>query len=295
LTDRKHEEPMPDFTFVTYAQMPDLDADDRLAVDVLAQRGLRAVPAVWDDPSVDWSKAGVVVIRSTWDYNLRHDAFLAWTESVAAVTPLYNPPALVRWNSHKSYIKDLVAHEVPVVPTLWLAKASRVDLADFLARAGWRTAVVKPAIGLSTYGVRRVTGSVDDQAHVEALLREHDVMVQPYIKSVETYGERSLIFIDSTYSHAARKTAFQALLPAGEAGETPAEATGSEIAVAVKAMGALPEPALYARVDLVHGYDGQPLVIELEVVEPSLFLGMHPRAAHRFADALIPLAARAAS
>lgn len=285
---------MPDFTFVTYAQMPDLDADDRLAVDVLAQRGMSVMPAVWDDPAVDWSKAGIVIIRSTWDYNLRHNAFLAWTESVAAVTPIYNPPALVRWNSHKSYLKDLAARDVPIVPTLWLPKGSCEHLAQFLARAGWETAVVKPAIGLSTYGVRRVTGGLEDQAHLDELLREHDVMVQPYLKSVETYGERALIFLNSTYSHAARKTAFQALLPAGEAGETPVEASGSEIAVAVRAVRALPVTALYARVDLVHADDGQPLVIELEVVEPSLFLGMHPRAAHRFADALIPLAARAA-
>ncbi len=174
-------------------------------------------------------------------------------------------------------------------------KNARVDLAQFLADAGLQTAVVKPAVGLSTYGVRRVDGSREDQAHVATLLRDHDVMVQPYVRSVETYGERALMFMQSTYSHAARKTAFQALLPAGEAGETPVEATGAEIAVAVAAVRALPQPALYARVDLVHGDDGEPLVIELEVVEPSLFLGMHPRAAGRFADALAPLAARAAS
>lgn len=275
--------------------MPELDADDRLTVDVLEQRGLRAVPAVWDDPAVDWSKAGVVIIRSTWDYNTRHDAFLAWTETVAAVAPLYNPPALVRWNSHKSYIKDLETRGVPVVPTSWLQRGQTVDLRRLLAQSGWQRAVVKPAVGLSTYGVKRVGGSAHDQAHVEALLSEYDVMVQPYMESVEDYGERALIFIGGTYSHAARKTAFQALLPAGEAGETPAEASGAEIAVAVKAVQALPEPALYARVDLVRADRGEPLVIELEVVEPSLFLGMHPRAAHRFADALIPLAARAAS
>jgi hypothetical protein len=286
---------MPDFTFVTYSQMPDLDADDRLAVDVLSQRGLRAVPAVWDDKTVDWSNAGIVIIRSTWDYNLRHEAFLEWTEAVAAVTRIYNPPALVRWNTHKSYLKDLAARGVPVVPTLWLLKGARVDLSRFLDQAGFARAVVKPAVGLSTYGVRRVTGTKEDQAHVDGLLREHDVMVQPYLRSVETYGERALIFINGTYSHAARKTAFQALLPAGEAGETPAEATGSQIAIATLAVRALPEPALYARVDLVQGDDGAPLVIELEVVEPSLFLSMHPRAAHRFAEALAPLAARAAS
>ncbi|MDQ6768199.1 MAG: hypothetical protein M3Z41_10365 [Candidatus Eremiobacteraeota bacterium] len=251
--------------------------------------------AVWDDPAVDWSKAGIVIIRSTWDYNLRHEAFLAWAESVAAVAPLYNPLPLVRWNIHKSYLKDLAARGVAVVPTQWLAAGSHPNLAQVLEQAEWTSAVIKPAIGLSTYGVRRVSGQADDQAHLDALLREHDVMVQPYMKSVEDYGERALMFIDSTYSHAVRKTAFQALLPAGEAGETPTEATGAEIAVAVKAMQALPTRALYARADLVHDDQGEPRVLEFELIEPTLFLAMHPRAAHRFADALAGLFVRAAS
>jgi glutathione synthase/RimK-type ligase-like ATP-grasp enzyme len=277
---------MTDFTFVTYAGMPDLDADDRLAVDVLAERGYDVAIAVWGDPAVDWSAAGTVIIRSTWDYNLRHEAFLAWAEAVARVAPLYNPLELVRWNIHKSYLRDLASKDVPVVPTLWLPARSRADLRKTLTEAGWPEAVVKPAIGLSTYGVRRVSGTGQDQEHVDRLLLEHDVMVQPFVKSVQDYGERALMFINGTYSHAARKTAFQPLLPTGEAGETPAEATGAEIGVAVKAMQSLPTEALYARVDLVLGATGEPLVIECELIEPTLFLSMHPRAAHRFADAL---------
>jgi hypothetical protein len=277
---------MIDFTFVTFSGMPDLDPDDRLAVDILRQRGFTVAAAIWDNPAVDWSAAGIVVIRSTWDYNLRHREFLAWAETVAKVTRLYNPLALVRWNIHKSYLKDLSEHGVPVVPTLWLAGSSRVNLARTLADAGWPAAVVKPAVGLATYGVRRVSGSVEDQAHLDGLLSKHDVMVQPFMKSVQDYGERALMFIDGTYSHAARKTAFQALLATGQAGETPAQATSAEIAVGVKAMQALPAPALYARADLVHDDDGEPRVIEFELIEPTLFLGMHPRAAHRFADAL---------
>jgi len=277
---------MTDFTFVSYSGMPDLDADDRLAVDVLAQRGYAVAAAVWDDPGVDWSAAGTVIIRSTWDYNLRYQAFLAWAESVARVAPLYNPLELVRWNIHKSYLRDLASKGVSVVPTLWLKARARADLRETLTGAGWPEAVVKPAIGLSTFGVRRVSGSAEDQLHLDELLLEHDVMVQPFLRSVQDYGERTLMFIDGTYSHAARKTAFQPLLPTGEAGETPAEATGAEIAVAVKAMQALPTPALYARVDLVLDGGGEPLVIECELIEPTLFLSMHPRAAHRFADAL---------
>ncbi len=282
---------MPSFTFVTYAKMPDLDPDDRLALELLKERGFVVAAAVWDDAAVDWAQAGTVVIRSTWDYNLRHEAFIAWAQSVASVAPLYNPLPLLRWNLHKRYLADLAAHGVPTVETRWLPAGARANLRDLLKDATWETAVVKPAIGLSTYGVRQVTGTSEDQTHLDALLRDHDVMVQPFMRSVDDHGEHSLMFINGTYSHAARKTSFQALLPTGEAGETPAEASGSEIAVAARAMQALPSPALYARVDLVHDDAGRPLVIELELIEPTLFLGMHPRAAHRFADALAALAA----
>jgi glutathione synthase/RimK-type ligase-like ATP-grasp enzyme len=279
------------FTFVTYAGMPDLDPDDRLALDLLAQRGFEVATAVWDDPAVDWASQGIVIIRSTWDYNLRHSAFLSWAEAVATVTPLYNPISLVRWNLHKSYLADLAAHGVPTVATRWLPAGSPSDLRCVLHETGWGTAVVKPAIGLSTYGVRKVTGTPEDQVHLEQLLGSHDVMVQPYMRSVDDRGERSLMFIAGAYSHAARKTAFQALLPTGEAGETPASATADEIAVARQAMQALPATPLYARADLVNDNDGRPVVIELELIEPTLFLGMHPRAAERFADALCELAA----
>jgi|ERR1700694_1233550 len=285
---------MVDFTFVTYAAMPDLDADDRLALDILAQRGFRVQAAVWDDPAVNWSTAGACIIRSTWDYNLRHDDFLAWTERVARVTGLWNPPGLVRWNSDKIYMRDLQTAGVPVVPTLWIQRGAAASLSEVLAEAQWEEAVIKPRVGLSTYGVKRVFGqgpaALAGQAHLESLLRDFDVMVQPYIASVESYGERSLVFINGEYSHAARKTAFQELLPTGGAGETPAQATTAEVACAALALEALPEPALYARVDLVHHDAGAPLVIELELVEPTLFLSMDQQAPLRFADALSALA-----
>jgi glutathione synthase/RimK-type ligase-like ATP-grasp enzyme len=283
---------MPDFTFISYRDLPALDPDDRLAADILEDRGFSVCAAVWDDPAVDWRTRGVCVLRSTWDYHLRYPQFMQWAESVAAATQLYNPIALVRWNSHKSYLKDLNERGVPIVPTRWLRQGERVDIARLLSQMGRNRAVAKPAVGLATYGVKLVDASPASQAYVNELVQGSDVMVQPYQASVDTYGERALVFIGGTYSHAARKTAFQALAPAGHAGETPIEATGPEIAVAVAAMNALPEPALYARVDLVTDDAGQPVVIEMELVEPTLFLGMHPRAATRFADALAPLARR---
>ena len=281
---------MPDFTFVTYDGLPDLDPDDRCAVEVLARRGYTAEPAVWTDPAVNWSRAGICIIRSTWDYHLHYKGFLAWAERVAALVPLWNPLALIRWNSNKRYLEELARRGAPVVPTVWLTRGQPADIAALLRERGWKRAVIKPGVGLATRGVMRVETSGTDlaaaQAHTEALLVDHDVMVQPFLSSVELYGERALVFIDGAYSHAAQKTAFQPLLPAGEAGETLTDATDEEIAIASRVAAMVDRRALYARVDLVRDDDGRPLVIEFELVEPSLFLSLYPPAAARFADAL---------
>ena len=283
---------MPDFTFVTYDGLPDLDPDDRLAVDALAKRGLRALPAVWNDPSVDWSRAGICVIRSTWDYHLDHAGFLAWADHVAADAPLWNPPWMVRWNSNKRYLEEIERRGAPIVPTAWLRAGERVDIAAFLRERGWERAVIKPVVGLATRNVMMVepsaAGLARAQSHAEMLLAEQDVMVQPFLESVERYGERALVFIDGEYSHAARKVGFQPLAVAGEAGETSIVAEPDEIAVA-KEVAAMVDGALYGRVDLVRDGAGKPIVIEFELVEPSLFLSLHPPAAERFASALARL------
>jgi len=280
---------VPDFTFVTYDGLPDLDPDDRLAVDALAKRGLNAVPAVWNDPAVDWSRAGTCIIRSTWDYHLDHAGFLAWAERVAAVAALWNPPHIVRWNSNKRYLEEIERRGAPIVSTAWLRAGQPVDITAFLHERGWERAVIKPVVGLATRNVMMVEPSADGlaraQAHADMLLAEQDVMVQPFLESVERYGERALVFIDGEYSHAARKIAFQPLAVAGEAGETPVVAEPDEIAVA-KLVAGMVEGALYGRVDLVRDEAGKPIIIEFELVEPSLFLSLHPPAAERFADAL---------
>ena len=282
---------MPDFTFVTYDALPDLDPDDRLAVDALARRGLSAAPAVWNDASVDWSNAGTCIVRSTWDYHLHFDRFMEWAAHVDAVArALYNPLSVIRWNAHKSYVRQLSEMGAPMVPTAWIARGESADVGAIVRRLGWKRAVVKPAVGLATRGVLAFDATDDGiakaQRHAAGLLADHDVMLQPFIASVEREGERALVFIGGEYSHAASKTAFQPLAAAGEAGELPVVADADEIAVARAVIRLAAPDLLYARVDLVRDDSGKPLVIELELVEPSLFLGMHPEAPERFASAL---------
>ncbi len=277
---------MTDFTFITYGGLPDLDPDDALAANELRARGFSVAVAVWNDTRVRWDTAGICVLRSTWDYHLDVDVFLSWAESVAAVTTLVNPLPLVRWNVRKTYLAELELHGVPTVPTRWLSQGTRVDLRRLLAESGWSAAVVKPVVGLATYGVEVVDGSEAGQAHLSQLLDRGDAMLQPYVDSVRDRGERALVFLDGHFSHAVRKAPFQVLAPAGLAGETPCEATPEEIDVARRALHLVPGSPLYARVDLVADDAGRPLVLEMELVEPSLFLGMHAPAAGRFAQAL---------
>jgi glutathione synthase/RimK-type ligase-like ATP-grasp enzyme len=281
---------VPDFTFATYADLPELDPDDRLAAVEIERRGASVAADVWNDPAVDWSRAGIVIIRSTWDYHLHYDAFLEWVDRVAAVTSVWNPSALVRRNSVKTYLRDLEVRGVPVVPTAWIERGRRCDLRRLMRDRGWEKAVVKPVVGLATAGVRMVApGDAGAQGHLDALLGDGGAMVQPFMPAVSSYGERSLVYIGGAYSHAARKVAFQRLAVAGEAGEEPVIASAAERASADLAIATLDTPWLYARVDVVPDDTGRPLVMEFELIEPTLFLSLDGGAPNRFADAVIAL------
>jgi glutathione synthase/RimK-type ligase-like ATP-grasp enzyme len=281
---------MADCIFATSADLPELDPDDQLAVDILRARGIETIAGVWTDPEVDWGCARLCVVRSTWDYPRRHAEFVAWFERVGRLTPVRNEPALMRWNSHKFYLRDLEERGISIVPTVWLRQGAALDVAATFAARGWNEGIIKPAYGAATLDVLRVgdSGATERaaQGHLDRLLRDGDALVQPYLRSVETYPERALIFIAGEYSHAVTKQPFQALLPAGEAGEAPAEATPQEVAFAQQTMRALDVVPLYARVDLVRDDANEICLIELELIEPSLFLAMDATAPARFAGAI---------
>jgi glutathione synthase/RimK-type ligase-like ATP-grasp enzyme len=286
--------------FATCQALPDLDPDDRLAAEALERRGITVAPAVWNDPAVDWASPVLCVIRSTWDYHRNAGEFLIWVERVSAVTRTLNPAPLVRWNSHKSYLRDLESAGIPVVPTEWVRRQEKAELEDVLARRGWREAVVKPAYGAAGDGLLqvndRVTARTAGQRHLHALLEEQDVLVQPYLNSLKTRHERALVFIEGAYSHAASKPpqteaiadiSDRRLLEAGAVGELAAVATDAEIDLATRALGAIPKGHLYARVDIVRDNDGNDCIIELELIEPSLFFFADSQAPGRFAHAIV--------
>ena len=260
--------PKVDFSLITYSGLPDLDPDDRLLAEALRRRGFSVAAAVWDDAGVDWSRAGTCVVRSTWDYHLRHREFASWTRRVAGATTLINPPSTIAWNIEKTYLRDLSASGCPVIPTLWASREEALSLACVFEETGWTDIVIKPVVGLSTHGVMRVRqgGNESDAAeHLAALAAGTGAMVQEYMESVESHGEQALIFIGGQFSHAVRKSAFQRLAPAGHAGEAPSAVAelAPELAVARAALALLPETPVYARVDLVRDPHGEPKLMEL--------------------------------
>jgi glutathione synthase/RimK-type ligase-like ATP-grasp enzyme len=285
---------MPRVAFATYRQEPGITADDAPVADALRRAGIAVTAAVWDDAGQDWSRFDVVVIRSVWDYFLKVDPFERWVRSFSSAGPrLWNPPEQVLWNVNKRYLLDLAARGVPVVPTHYLTASDGPILRDVLNRRGWDEAVVKPAVGAGAYGAWRTSRATAraDQARLAEQLGSQDVLAQAYMPEVASGGEWSLVFLGGEYSHAVRKR------PAGDdfrvqehlgGSAVRAEPEGGLIEQARAVLAAVGPPLLYARVDGVER-DGRLILMELEINEPSLFLGLAPGSGQRFAEAILRL------
>ena len=266
-----------------------ITASDRLYAEALERRGFPVVGAPWDGPRAAFDGAAAVVIRSTWGYYRASDAFRDWTEVMAATSRLFNPIGLVRWNLRKDYIGKLAAASVRVPQTHFVA--CEVDAIDqVFARTGWSRAVVKPLTGASGYSVELVTreGIARSVSRLAAEARTGGVLVQEFLPEIAD-GELSLIYFDGVFSHAVRKRPPQgefrvnSRFGATRSAEMPSRAVTEQGAVALRT---LPELPLYARVDGVVR-DGELIVIEVEVLEPALFLEFDPGSAERFAAATI--------
>ena len=264
------------------------DPEPPAIADELRGLGHDAEVVVWHDRSVDWGSYDLVVIRSTWDYFDRLDEYLQWAVHVDSVSRIINSPRVIRWNSHKGYLLELAEVGIPVLPTLALARGA-TDPVERMVATGWGEVVVKPAVDGGARGALKApAGSPEAADHLRALVRTADTIVQPYAPSVEA-GEVSLFFFGGELSHAVRKVPkpgdyrVQALHGGSEEVHVP---TDAELDVATRAMGLAPDTLVYARVDLID-VDGQPTLMELELIEPDLFLRMAPGSGARFAAAVV--------
>ncbi|MEV7229190.1 hypothetical protein AB0M79_19510 [Polymorphospora sp. NPDC051019] len=282
--------------FVTCAELPDLDPDDRPAYDALVRRGVAVDMVSWD-ADVDWAGYGLAVLRSPWDYVARRDEFVAWA---ATVPGLANPADVVAWNTDKRYLRELAAGGAPVVATTWL------EPADTWSPPSTGEYVVKPAVSAGSRDTGRyLLGDAEHRrlaaAHAARLgAAGRLTMVQPYLSAVDTVGEAALVFLNGpdglTFSHSIRKGAMLTGPDLGgdelykEEKISARTATAAELAVAARVLDLVPggpDRLLYARVDLIPDADGSPLLVELELTEPSLFFPYADGAAERFADAVV--------
>ncbi len=271
----------------TSRESPDLLVSDRLYADALERHGYRVVSAPWDGPRSAFADADAVVIRATWGYYRTLEAFREWTEAMASATRLFNSIDLIRWNLRKDYVGKLAAVGVRV-PRSHVVACDTAIIDKVLAEEGWDRAVVKPATGASGHSVELLQRATlaEQVANLSSEARASGVVVQEFLPEIAE-GELSLVYFDGVFSHAIRKRP-----PPGEfrsnsrykptrTAETPPKAITEQGAACLSA---LPEMPLYARVDGVVRY-GTLIVIEVEVLEPALFMEFDPPSAERFAAA----------
>jgi len=289
--------PMPTIGFVTCVELGGIVPDDRLIADELSKRGVDVRAIAWDtDEAIPQLEA--FVVRSPWNYHLHPTAFAHWIDRAARIAPVYNDPATIRWNAHKGYLLDLQAVGVRVAPTVLCRAGERHNLDAIMREHQWYEVVVKPAVSASSY-MTAIVGATphpalqtdelhsrfidDGQRHLDTILDTRDALVQPFMPEIFTRGERSLIYIDGTYSHCVQKDAFTT----GPGGGHRADADDVERALAERALATLPRRPLYARVDLLRDADGVEHLMELELIDPELYMRYDAGAPGRFAETLI--------
>ena len=270
--------------------------DDELAVPPLARRGITVETFPWDRPGVDWRAYALVVLRSTWDYQHHAERFLGVLEDIERQgVRLENGSEIVRWNMRKSYLRDLAGKGIETVPTFWregLAPGELVPLFEELRSA---EGVIKPVMSANAQGAWRLdAGRARELApEIEAYFDGRPLMMQPFERGIAEEGEFSMMYFNGVHSHS--------VLKVPKHGEFRVqEEYGSEIAwiqpepallaAGSAAIAAIGQKLLYARADFVRNGDTFRLM-ELELVEPSIYLRTEAGAPERFADAVASLVA----
>ena len=278
---------------VTADKALELDEDMAPLCGAMLHLGVPHQVVAWDDPGVAWSSFSAVIIRSTWDYHTRIDEFLAWVDRVALVVRLYNSREMIHWNTDKRYLADLDAIDVPVVPTLFV---DSVDALDELSARGipWSDIVVKPTVSAGSNDTARHASADSALAHAQDLVARRKVaMVQPYQHAIEEQGETAMVYMAGEFSHAfykgpiladntndARNSLFVEETIRAQVATQEQRSIGDRLMTYI--IERFGEAPLYARVDVVPGEDG-PLLLELEITEPSLYFSTAEGSAERFA------------
>jgi glutathione synthase/RimK-type ligase-like ATP-grasp enzyme len=280
--------------FVTYSTKPDFANDDLPVVDLLRSKGIEVQPLPWDVDSDQWNSFDLVVIRSCWNYHLHPEKFIQWLDRMESQqVKLFNSVKTVRWNLHKGYLQELEGKGILLPESIWLKKGTAANLSQLITEKNWEKAVVKPAISATAFNTFLVS---KEEAHQQQLkfieqLQDADILVQKFMPEVQTQGEWSLIFFDKKFSHAViKRPAAKDFRVQNDFGGTATLASPPLMALqqVEKILALIDEPLLYTRVDgIISG--SQFLLMELELIEPMLFLKTSKGVASTFVDAIFGL------
>lgn len=281
---------------VTAATARDLDTDLPYLVRAFADRGVTAELIDWDTADEDWTRFSSAVIRSPWDYHRRFDEFRAWLERVSSLTTVQNPVDVIRWNLDKRYLAEMTDAGLETIPTTWIASDADIDTADDSFDGD---IVVKPTVSAGANNSWRHTADRDGAiAHAREILGlGKSVMLQPYQRFIDDRGETGMVYFAGEYSHAFRKGPIltngamehndlyvEEEIAARKPTEQERELGDAVLEFLARKFGRAP---LYARVDVVKGWRGVPVLMEVELAEPSFFLHVAPGAAERFVGAVL--------
>lgn len=272
----------------TAAHLPQLSEDDNILYIELLRRGFDVEPVVWDG-GADWSVYSIVVIRSIWDYHRKYPQFLAWLDVLeTSGARIYNSTSLARWNSDKHYMLNLEAKGVRITPTRVLDRGGTRTLADVIEGTGWKSVVVKPAIASTGFETWQIDVPVtpEHEARFAKQVSDMDVLVQEFVPGIRN-GERSFVFIDGEFTHCVLKKSagedFRIHIEWGGTVEC-IDPPAAQVEWARSVLAAVEQPWMYGRVDAVLNEAHEPVLMELELLEPELFFAYDSDAMDRFIE-----------
>ncbi|HEV8084159.1 MAG TPA: hypothetical protein VGP55_13210 [Chitinophagaceae bacterium] len=283
------------WAFVTSGEQTNLTEDDKELAKYLTERGIAISPAVWDDSIINWNQYDAIILRSTWDYFLKPIEFDNWLDKLESLNcKVLNPVSVVKWNKSKKYFTEFSEKGILIPTYKFCVRGTDKNLGFILQENNWNKAVVKPAISCGSYNTWIATESISkyDELRFSDMLQEGDVIVQQFINEIITDGELSLIYFNKQFSHAIRKRAAEndfRVQPKFGGKITIEQPDENILKIATEILNEIKEPLLYARVDGIVTNNGKFSLMELELIEPILFVKGNQKACENFYNAAIQL------
>ncbi len=280
---------MPRCAFLTMDNLDEFEVYDNLLIEPLSRRGWSVDMVSWRNREIDWNAFDAVIIRSPWDYQQDASLFMKVLEEIdCSSARLENPLDLVKWNIDKSYLKELEVEGILIVPTIWGEQLDGKLLNGAFKQLDTRELIIKPTISANADDTFRVNQGIEPEAKAEILSIFHNraFMIQPFMKNIITEGEFSLFYFGGEYSHSILKTPGKGDFRVQEEHGGILASVEPETKLLQRAQQTIaslePQP-LYARADFVRTLDNDFALMELELIEPSLYFNMDPDSPERFA------------